>query len=489
MRVSNLALFGLMLAFLMCIPIPLPMVNGTTNPSTNDLSLLGLMVSDAPVLPGPDLVQSNWTSNRFQNPDFEDWNDPTDCVGWDVVTSPDRYQWAAQAPYPVSEGTYSGGIQIRDTTTTSDLKLRQNDIGADMSNLTLSFDWYLDQVADPLQDFFRIDIEFAETGIGDDYNIHYYLNETVTGLTNQTLVGHYIINGPPHQWNLFSRNLTDDFIEIPTFPGSVWATLELNEIVCWLRASSETSTYVQAFVDDVRLINATNNYEWINGSVRNGNFETGDLTSWDLEIPNMDQGFIQSSTTAVSGILSANMTANSLGNESFIIFLDGCEARLTSLNPGILQFQWRLNIQSPNENTTAFIHLRAHDGTTNVHIYYLLTYYGPFAPRSNTSTSLALRADNFNTTGSWNTFSRNVWNDALGSFSGNEIHVDSFEVEVQAWGFDARTELLLDKANFEAATVNGAGFEDQPAVGERIRGWYRTDSTFLVTDETALDGG
>jgi hypothetical protein len=491
MRVSKSVLFGLLLAILMFMPIPLTMINGTTDPTSNlyDSRPAELKFGKAPIVPGPDLVESNWTSNRFQNPDFEDWNDPTDCAGWDVVTSPDRYSWAAQAPHPVNEGTYSGGIQVRDVTETADLKLRQNEIGADIFNLTLSFDWYLDQVADPSQDFFRIDVEIVDTGPGPDYNIHYYLNETAVGLFNQTLVGHYIINDPPHQWNQFSRNLTYDFIQIPTFPGSVWSTLEVDEIVCWLRAKSETSTYVRAYVDDMRLINATNNYEWINGSVRNGNFETGDLSSWDKETPNMNQGFIESSTTAVSGTLSANVTANSLGNESFVYFLDAPEARLTSLNPGIMKFQWRLNIQNPNENTTAVIHLRANDGTSNVHIYYLLTYYGLFSPYSNSSIYLVLRADNFNTTGSWNTFERIIWNDAMGFFSGNELHIDSFEVEVYAWGPNSQNELLLDQALFRVAAVNGAGFEDQPAVGERIRGWWRTLPTFLVTDETPTDGG
>ena len=169
MRISNSTLFGLLLAILMFMPIPLTMVNGTAGPtigSLNDSSLLELKVGKAPPVPGPDLVESNWTSNRLKNSDFEDWIDQYDCVGWDYSTSPDRYQWVAQAPHPVNEGTYSGGMQIRDLTATADLKLQQNFVGADVSNLTLTFDWYLDQVGDPAQDFFRLDIEIIDTGPG-----------------------------------------------------------------------------------------------------------------------------------------------------------------------------------------------------------------------------------------------------------------------------------------------------------------------------------
>ena len=129
MRISNSTLFGLLLAILMFMPIPLTMVNGTAGPtigSLNDSSLLELKVGKAPPVPGPDLVESNWTSNRLKNSDFEDWIDQYDCVGWDYSTSPDRYQWVAQAPHPVNEGTYSGGMQIRDLTATADLKLQQN---------------------------------------------------------------------------------------------------------------------------------------------------------------------------------------------------------------------------------------------------------------------------------------------------------------------------------------------------------------------------
>ena len=86
MRVSNSTLFGLLLAILMFMPIPLTMVNGTAGPtigSLNDSSLRELKVGKTPPVPGPDLVESNWTSNRLQNPDFEDWIDQYDCVGWE----------------------------------------------------------------------------------------------------------------------------------------------------------------------------------------------------------------------------------------------------------------------------------------------------------------------------------------------------------------------------------------------------------------------
>ncbi len=490
MRVSNSCKYAIILAIIIFLTIPLTSFNGTMFlNNTTDLASTNLNMRRAPILPGPDLGISNWTSNRFQNPEFEDWTTPTECDGWDKVTSPDRFHWAAQTPYPVNEGTYSGGVQIRDTTATADLKLMQNSIGADMSNLSLSFDWYLDQVSDPSVDFLRLEIIIVDTGPGPDYNIYYYLNDTAVGFFNQTLVAHYIINDPPHQWNLFSRNITDDFVQVPSFPGSVWSSLEVDEVNIWMRAADQSTQYVRVFIDDMRLINATNNHGWVNQTIRNGNFETGDLTDWSFESPNTNQGFIESSTTAISGTLSANVTANSLGNESFVYFLDAPEARLTSLNPGIIKFQWHLELQNPNENTLALIHLRCHDGISSVHIYYLLTYYMEVSPYQNTTNQLAIHVDNFNTTGSWNSFARNIWNDAIGSFSGNEVHVDFFEIEVHAEGYNSQTELLIDQSSLRAAAINGAGFEDQPAVGSRVRGWYRTYSTFLVTDETQADGG
>ena len=491
MRASRTHALVLLLVNILLLPASFNMFGGPPFLATSpgDGSLFGVKWEGAPPLPGPDLLVANWTSNRFQNPDFEEWISPVELDGWDTTSSPDRYQWAAESPWPVNEGSYSGGMQIRSVTTTAELIMSKISLSVDMSNLTLAFDWYLHQNVAPDDDFFMFQVFLRDTATLDTYNIHYYLNGTWGTLFNQTLVGHYILDFPSQQWNRFDRNITHDFVEIPTFPATIASTLVLIEFHFWMNAGSKSTEPIRTFVDDVRLINATNNYEWINGSTGNGNFETGDLSLWTLQDLNENQGYFEGSSNAYSGLLSANATAQSSGFASFVDLSDAPEARLSSLNPGILNFQWYLEYQNPNNNSTAYIDLRCHDGISLVHVYYLLTYFGVTSPHLNSSTQRVLRADNFNTTGMWNSFSRNVWDDSAGAFSGNELHVDAFHLVVTAEGTDSRVELLIDTTSLRAAAINGAGFEDQPAVGDSIRGWFLVHPRFLVTDETHADGG
>ncbi|MHA2406179.1 MAG: hypothetical protein ACXACH_05450, partial [Candidatus Hermodarchaeia archaeon] len=62
-------------------------------------------------VPGPDLGRTNWSSNHFQNPGFEDWSSLNDADGWTLDKTGDRHHWIETTQ--VSEVFYSAGFQCQ----------------------------------------------------------------------------------------------------------------------------------------------------------------------------------------------------------------------------------------------------------------------------------------------------------------------------------------------------------------------------------------
>ncbi|MFX1566161.1 MAG: Ig-like domain-containing protein [Promethearchaeota archaeon] len=453
-----------------------------SSPDSPDPSIENLK-SSVPI-PGPDLGTTNWTSNHIQNPDFEDWSDAYSSEGWTSTQTGDRHHWIETTK--VSDGSYGAGFHCYNYPDQFEhATLEQSTINADFSNISLSFDWYLDQNNDPSEDAM-----YAEVQIQDGthtYWLFYYLNGSSAIDQNSTWEGYYVYNmGPAKQWNSFSRNLTADFLAVAELQGSYSELLYVDNIRFHLETFGVTLNLIRGYIDNMKLLNHTDNHYFINQTMRNGNFETGDFTSWSI-LDSSDAGHFERSSSSHTGSFCANATAYSIGNTSEVTFRDYPYVRLTSSHQGQVNIWWYLTTQNLTSDTYAYIVFEAYDGVAPRDIYYLLSYGGSSSPLSNGTTSLVLKADQFNTTGTWNRLSVNLWTEALSHYTLNELMVDYVEIVVIAEGPEALMSTLIDDFSFRAATLNHRDFEDQPAVGQQVQGFTTTYSRITVTS-TAYGG-
>jgi len=481
------SILSFLLLTLLTLPALAEVAASPPNPLTQDVSSPSMASStlavpptatEQPPLPGPSLAVANWTSNRIADPSFENWYDSRTLEDWSIEAPGQSAEWyATEPPWHVSQRTYSMGLQCGTPNQHYSYAYVIQSLTASMFNLTLRFDWYLDQNLDPLRDSFYLHLEVGE---GGSYrHLYYFLNGTTGGI-NSTTHGYYLLHDPPQMWNTFSRNLTADFLAIPAFPKTIAPGMFLANIWLYIYASGVTNNIIRAFVDDLWLMDGTT--ALIGESLRNGDFEIPDWTYWS-NLGNRDASDGCRSSTAHSGSWSLNVTAASAGNASYAYVLGGVEARLTSLNQGWLSFCWRLSQSAIGPGSAALITLACSNATTSwFGLNYYLGYGGANGPWTNLTGDLYLLADQFNSTGTWATFQRNVWLDAAAYFHTNEITVRYLYFEVVSQVAGSRVGLLVDDCTLISGAINGAGFEDQGSPGSAIRGWGIGGSVFTVTN-------
>ncbi len=431
--------------------------------------------------PGLDLNLANWTSNRFENPDLETWYDSYSPSIWYPWSTQESFTWYASSPWPVNEGSRSAGMQCRSRQSFySDARWSQSSINADMDNLSLTFDWYLEENEDPTNNYFYFDIGVYQIGWGWRY-MYYTLNGSFTG-TNSTYYGYYKASGPTQQWNTFSRNITNDFISNPSFPSTLPANLEFRDIYIYIVTQTETDQYMRSFLDDFNLVNETNSYVWIGGATRNGNFEGS--SNWGKST-GADYSVVSRSNLVHSGLWSANLTALSIGNQSHCELHHWPDSRITALNQGILSFWWYLSYERATSNSFSYAYLSFYNNTHYYDIMYLLGNGGSIVPFGNSSNFLVICVDGYNTTNTWMYCERNIWTDAAAYFGANEFFPNYVYFSSYAYGQNSRTVTLIDDTKLKAGAVNDGGYEDQGAVGSRVRGWgypYDENNELRVTD-------
>ncbi len=486
---------GVFFLLLLCLLLPfLPVVslvsltdyNTKTEPilpSQGDIRFSGLK-GDNPVQPGPDLGIVNWTANRVQNPGFEQWVTSANPNDWTASSTMDRYRWIATQPtWPVNQGTYSAGIECRGALDDSYATLYQ-EFAADMRNLSITFDWYLGQNMFPATDYFRFEVNLIEGST--IYTLNYYLNGTRGTLTNQTFFANFQVGGLSQQWNTFSRNLTADYLAVPTFPGTIGPTLECYRVRFRINAIANIAPeFLRVFVDDVYLTNESTT--WIGGSTANGDFETGSFSS-STGTSHSDAGYISQSPTSHTGNWSANATILSRGNYSQASLWSYPELRITSFSQSNFQFWWNLDYHQSIGVSISYLILGFHNRTHEMQIYYFIGYTAGFLPWPNTSTSLTFHADNFNTTGSWVYCNRNLWLDAAAYFSTDELFISYFAFMTYTNSAGHHLTVLIDDFTLIGPALNGAGFEDQPAIGDPVRGWTSQNWSGFTVTGTAYAG-
>lgn len=436
--------------------------------------------------PAINLGLANYTSNHIENNGFESWSNAYTPEEWNSFASGDTYTWFAQSPQPVYEGSYSIGMQCRTPyyrATTA--HWRQYGLSVDMGNLNLTFEYYIDKNDDPATDYFYLML-YLYNG-SDSWRMYYYLNGT-TSSTNSSSNAYFLLNEPSLQWNRFCRNITDDFVNVTTFSGTVDSNLHLQEIQFYGYASGDAADYLRTFVDDVYVVNETNAYVWIGGATEDGNFESGVIDPW-WRSGSYDAASLYQSSEVHGGSWGLNITAISSGNDSYTYAYSTTKTRLTSQNQGILSFWWNLSYQNADQDSFSFVYLQCTNGITSLYLYYFLGYGGTSFPRSNSSPSLLVyRADSFNDTSGWNHFQRNIWNDAASFFGTDEILVESVRFESDAGSAGSVTTSLIDDVSLVARAINDGNYEDQRGAGTNIRGWDVENSYFTVTDIYCVSG-
>lgn len=454
------------------------------NQTTGSQRVEARMLDGAPLIaPGPNLGITNWTHNHIENPGLEIWPSVSSPRDWSVYRTPDRYSWfATEPPHHVSEGDYSAGQQIRSSSVQTGWSYwYQSGLAADMRNLTLDLDWYVGTLPDTNWDYFMVYLR-----LNDGTYIYYYL-VGANGLTlaNSSWQVMYRINGPLNTWNNLYRNLTADYLAAPGFPLTISPGLLVINIYCYLQAGPTTYQLIESYFDDVKLQNETSTF--IGGATRNGNLETGTFNYW-YSSGRSDESYVLQSSTAHTGVSSANLTAFSNGNSSTAHLYQSPYIRITDQNQGRFSCWWQLNQDQIGNGDYAMVNFEFYNFTDYFRIWYLFGY-GGFFPYSNSTNDYYFLIDEFNTTGSWQYFERNIWQEKSALFGPSDAILNTFFLSAHTNNAQARVELLIDDVKLSARAITVANFEDQRAPGTPIYGWDNQYSTDVMVTDQGYGGG
>ena len=472
----------LLIAILSFTILPLATIS---TPGTSPSALPTFTVSlgpteNHPSTPGPDLEITNYTHNVIENPQMEDWfaGGP---LRWSLYRSTKRRCWlATDPPDNVSQGTYSAGMYTQSSLRANSFtQWYQPNVYGDAGNLTLDFDWLCTQVDSPTNSYFNLNIRFT-----DGRYINYYLcGGTSLSVTNDTNYAYFFVQEPVSQWNAFSRNLTADYLAVPTFGGSLPGSFQIRGIYFYT-LSATGNNEVTAFFDDVYLVNGITIH--IGGLTQNGNFETGVESPWQNSY-DRDLSYVEQSTTAHTGASSANITTVSEGTDCEAYLYSSPNYRLTSQNQGNFGFWWHLKLANVHYGDIAHLYFQYTNWTHTFYMYYYLGY-GGLSYGSNTSTYGAINVAGFNTTGSWQYCERNLWQDATLLWGTDDIMVERIFLRTYGDSVGARLELLVDDFHLTTRAIADGDYEDQRDPGTNILGWGPFRNNYFNVTDQAYDG-
>ncbi len=462
---NHLKLLGILFVLLWIIPWVVP------------LSEVGLIQREVSTIAETDTTRVEWRTNLFPNPGFELWYDDTSPASISSGFTTEHYAYYETDPTYVNEGARSFVLQARalNPTDYSEAVLRRSSWSSwnNPTNLTLKFDWFIDELPSAIDNnYLRLRVRFAAPG---ERNLYYYFESQNTVLTNSSNNCYYQISGPKQTWNVFDRNMTEDYFEaFGTYPTYQFYTFEI-QLLC------STTAYCRAYFDDVWLVNGTT---FIGGSVSNGNFESNSI--WQTSLNN-DPALISKSTMRQEGEFSLNATVISNGNISYAQFGTYNNIRSSNLNPDRLSFQWRIDeVVSASVNTYAYLRVYCRNGTEDAEFYltYALFYMGDSIPYQ-TYGGQELTATGFNVTNQWHTFDRSIWSDVISVNVTDFIIIDEIEIEVYSRDPGARITILFDDISHITSALSDMGYEDQQHVGDEIWTWNLGDNpapNYTVTD-------
>ncbi|MFX1254749.1 MAG: Ig-like domain-containing protein [Promethearchaeota archaeon] len=420
-----------------------------------------------------DTGRVDYRYDHFPNRGFELWDDLYDPAYLSTSETTETDTWYATAPDPVNEGSRSIALEARavDESLPAIIRLSQQiQIYWDNpTNLTLSFDWWLDELPSPIDaDHFEVNINM---GAG---HLFYYLG-CQQSKTNTSSNAYFNVSGSLHIWNRFSRNLTSDYIEaFGTVPTS-YETISLS-----LR--SYTDSYSRIFLDDLNLVNGTT--VKIGGANNNGNFES--TASWTFT-GRRSPGQISKSSVSKTGNWSLNATVMSdRSRQAYTSFDTYISKRLTDLNQDQFSFWWRIDEwENVSTHSYAYLNIVCKNSTSEFNLYYMLAHDGS-TPYPNTTDDLLFFVDDFNTTDAWNSFNTSIWDTTTSHKPLEELFIESVRLFVYTQDEDSRLTVLIDDMSFVSVALNDMSYEDQFEIGSPIHSWGGFDldehSEYSVTD-------
>ena len=461
---SHLKLLGILCVLLWLMPL------------TYQFSVISLNRAESFASAEADTNRVEWKTNRFPNSGFEQWYDDTSPNEISSQFTREHYANFNTNPLYVNEASRSFVIQARadNPADFSEAALRTDGWSSwfNPTNLTLKFDWFIDELPSAVDNnYLRMIVRFYTSGERD---LYYYFESQDSHLTNSSYNCYFQITGPLQSWNVFDRNLTEDyFAAFGSYPTGQFYTFEM-------QLRSFTTTYCRAYFDDLWLVNGTTR---IGGSIANGNFES--YGSWQTS-QNTDQGLISKSTTRQEGAYSLNATASS-GNISYARLDLYNNYRASALNPDQFSLKWRIDeLVSPSTHTYAYLRISCSNGSEDGYFYltYGLFYTGESVPYQLYG-GQDLLATGFNVTNQWHTFQTSFWEDVIAVNTTDLIVIDDIEIQVYTRDPGARITILFDDASLITAALCDMGYEDQQHVGDEIWTWNLGDSpasNYTVTD-------
>ncbi|MHA2014897.1 MAG: hypothetical protein ACTSUH_04020, partial [Candidatus Thorarchaeota archaeon] len=424
---------------------------------------------------GTNLTRVDWTTNHIPNGGFESWSAPHDLDSLNSYRTVERYAWYAMAPSPVSEGLRSFGMEVRaiDPDHPSELIVTKSSwtYWNNPANLTLKFDFFVDEIPDPgVGDAFYVHVEMGSPA----RHLYYYMSGSAQA-SNSSYKAYFTVNADTGSWQTFDANLTRDFIDAFGVEPTTFRQFQY-----YLYGIS--SDYARTFIDDVWLVNSS--YVQIGGSQAYGDFETGGTgPSWYYI--RSDPSDISRSSLRTQGDWSLNITSLSVKSSSQAYVYTSPYKRITSVNPGVLRFNWRIEaLEHSTDDVYAYVYVKCSNGTGNeFSLFYPLSYGGSSFPVSGSS-SVVIHPDGFNSTGVWNSFERNPYEDVAAFNATNDLFVERITIRVNA--LVSRITLLVDELSFNCSIVNDMSYEDQPEPGEPVHSWgwtsIREDLHLTVTN-------
>jgi hypothetical protein len=423
-----------------------------------------------------DLGRVQWSTDLFPNPGMESWTNPYNPENVYTTRTTEEASWYETTI--VNEGARSFGMQARaiDPTHYSDVRLTQQawPYWNNPLNTTLDFDWYLDEIGNPMdQDYYMMNVRISNR------NIYYYIGSTRTDVVNGSY-GYIFIDGSTKTWNRLHLNLTSDYIELFSNEPTEFQTID------WF-VRSYTDTYTRIYMDDVRLINGTT--VKIGGSTLNGNFES--TGGWFFQT-SYDPADISRSSIRYEGNWSMNMTVLSNGYTSYAYANYQPRKLLSSSNEGQLSFWWRIeDWVNPTENSYIRMVITAHNATTDFGMYYFFALGGSgVLPIILFGNNIKFKVQNFNVTNTWNYFDANLWQDFTSVYSTENLWIDEIELQVGTTQPSSRLSALFDSIKFQTSILNDMDYEHQNQVGSALQGWsqYPSADHLTVTDFSASGG-
>jgi hypothetical protein len=426
-------------------------------------------------LAATDLGRVTVDANGLPNKGFENWSSPHNPENLYTTRSTEEASWYETTL--VYEGARSFGMQARaiDPTHYSDVRLTQQSwiYWNDPLNTTLDFDWYLDEIGNPVdQDYYMMQVRISSR------NMYYYIGCTQTGFVNGSY-GYIYIDGPTKTWNHIHLNLTSDYIEL--FGN---APTEFQTIQWFIRSYSDE--YTRVYMDDVNLINGTT--VKVGGSTLNGNFESNS-GGWTFQ-SSYDPADVSQSAVRHEGDWSMNITVLSYNYTSYASAAYYPYKLLASSNQGQLSFWWRINDWvNPTENNYARMMISVSNATSNFEMYYYFALGGSGTLPIIMGDTIKAKAAGFNATNTWSFFDRNIWEDFASVYDTENLWIDEIELQVRTTEHNSRLSFLIDDASFQTSILNDMDYEHQNGVGTAIQGWTSPPGSDYLTVTNFAAGG